>query len=124
MLCIVAALFLSSTCIFSADFDDVLARVAVYDFGDSRTALTELSDMLRHADDAAKLADYEKAMLNVLEAKNTPFATKQYLCKELSIMGTEASVPTLAKMLRGRDSGYCPFCFGAYSRFSGGQGPC
>ena len=85
----------------AADFQSVLQQVAAYDYGDSRESLTTLSDMLRQAaDDAAQLAEYEKAMLDVLAAKQTPFAAKQYLCKELSIMGTGASVPTLAKMLK------------------------
>jgi HEAT repeat protein len=84
----------------SADFNGTLATVAKYDYGDSREALTTLSDMLRQASgDAQQLAGYEKAMLGTLTAANTKFAAKQYLCKELSIMGTEASAPTLAKML-------------------------
>ena len=85
----------------AADFDEVLSNVASYDYGDSRENLTTLSDMLRDAsDDALQLAEYEKAMLEVVADKKTTFAAKQFLCKELSIMGTEQSVPTLAKLLR------------------------
>lgn len=84
----------------AADFSATLAQVATYDYGDSRASLTTLSDMLRKSsDDAAQLAGYEKAMLEVLAAKSTPFAAQQYLCKELSVMGTDISVPTLARML-------------------------
>ena len=89
----------------AADFSATLAQVATYDYGDSRESLTTLSDMLRKAsDDAAQLVGYEKAMLEVLAAKSTPFAAQQYLCKELSIMGTDASMPTLAKMLRDKET--------------------
>jgi len=89
----------------AADFTATLAQVAAYDYGDSRESLTTLSDMLRSAsDDAVQLAGYEKDMLEVLAAKSTPFAARQYLCKELSIMGTNMSVPTLAKMLRNKET--------------------
>lgn len=90
---------------FAADFDALLSNIASYDYGDSREDLTTLSAMLRDAaGDALKLAEYEKAMLGVVASKDTKFAAKQYLCKELSIMGTEQSVPTLEKMLRNKET--------------------
>ncbi len=90
---------------FAADFDAVLSKVASYDYGDSREALTTLSSMLRDAsDDALQLAEYEQAMLEVVASKEAPFAAKQFLCKELSIMGTEQSVPTLAKLLQDEET--------------------
>ncbi|MBN1480153.1 HEAT repeat domain-containing protein [candidate division KSB1 bacterium] len=87
--------------IFATDFDEVLSKIGSYDYGDSRENLTTISEMLREASgDVLKLTEYEKAMLEVLAAKETTFAAKQFLCKELSIMGTEQSVPTLAKLLQ------------------------
>lgn len=70
-----------------------------YDFGDSREPLTKLSEAIRkaHGDDA-KTKQFEKALLGVLES-DAKYAGKQYACRELSIMGTEASVPVLAPML-------------------------
>ena len=86
--------------LFATDFSEVLTKVSSYDYGDSRENLTILSDMLRGAsEDPLKLAEYENAMLQVVAAKETKFAAKQFLCKELSIMGTEQAVPTLAKLL-------------------------
>jgi HEAT repeat protein len=91
--------------VVAADFTTVLEQVAAYDFGDSRESLTGLSDILRiSVNDQAQMAEYEKAMLKVLTAKKTSFASKQYLCKELSIMGTDTSVRTLAKMLRKKET--------------------
>ncbi|MBN1561640.1 HEAT repeat domain-containing protein [candidate division KSB1 bacterium] len=87
--------------LFAADLSEVLTKVSSYDYGDSRENLTLLSDMLRQASgDALKLAEYEKAMLQVVGVKETTFAAKQFLCKELSIMGTEQSVPILANLLK------------------------
>jgi HEAT repeat protein len=86
---------------FAADFDALLTQVTSYDYGDSREALTSLSATLREASgDELKLAEYEKAMLAVVGSKEATFAAKQFLCKELSIMGTEQSVPTLAQLLK------------------------
>lgn len=70
-----------------------------YEFGDSRKALTTLSDEIRKAyGDAAKTKQFEMALLGVLES-DAKYAGKQYACRELSIIGTEASVPVLAPML-------------------------
>ena len=83
----------------SAEFTGTLAEAAKYDYGDSRESLTALSEMLRQASGTPKLAEYEKAMLVTLQAPDTKFAAKQFLCKELSIMGTAAAAPILGKML-------------------------
>lgn len=70
-----------------------------YDFGDSRAALTTLSDEIRKAyGNADKLEEIEKALLGVLKS-DAKYAGKQYVCRELSIIGTERSVPDLASML-------------------------
>lgn len=88
------------TTVTAADFSTVLQDVVKYDYGDSREALSTLSDLMRNAcEDETKLAEYEKEILAALQSEKTTFAAKQYLCKELSIFGTEESVPTLEKML-------------------------
>jgi HEAT repeat protein len=46
----------------------------------------------------AQLAEIEKALLGVLNS-GAKRAGKQFVCRELSIIGTEQSVPTLAGML-------------------------
>ncbi len=82
------------------NFDELLEKVADYQYGDSREALTELSDMLKaNYGNQDKLAEYEKKMLKVLSSDDVTFAGKQFLCKELSIMGTENAVPILVKLL-------------------------
>ncbi len=86
---------------FAADIETLLTSIASYDYGDSRDDLTSLSTLLRETSgDALKLAEYEKAIIAVVGSKKATFAAKQFLCKELSIMGTELSVPTLANMLK------------------------
>jgi len=82
-----------------AELKELLEKVKTYDWGQSRLALTEVSDIVRKAHGSdAKLAEIEKALLGVLNSDAKP-AGKQFICRELSIIGTEQSVPTLAGML-------------------------
>jgi type 1 glutamine amidotransferase/HEAT repeat protein len=81
-----------------SDMEQLLEKVKTYDFGDSRLALTELSDHIRAAyGKPGELKDIEKALAGVLQS-DAKYAGKQYVCRELSI-GTGQSVPALASML-------------------------
>jgi type 1 glutamine amidotransferase/HEAT repeat protein len=81
------------------ELQELLGKVKTYDWGQSRLALTEVSEIIKKAQgDKAQLAKIEKALLGVLESDATR-AGKQYVCRELSIIGTEQSVATLAGML-------------------------
>jgi type 1 glutamine amidotransferase/HEAT repeat protein len=80
-----------------------LAKVKTYDFGDSRQALTELSDAIRKAyGKPDELKKFETALIDVLKS-DAKYAGKQYACRELSIIGTEQSVPVLAGMLTNQE---------------------
>lgn len=79
--------------------DEVLAKIATYDYGQSRAPLTELTDIVRDAyETPEQLKQIEKRLLGVLQSDATP-ACKQFICRKLSVIGTEESVPTLAEML-------------------------
>ncbi|MGB2861684.1 MAG: ThuA domain-containing protein [Sedimentisphaerales bacterium] len=82
-----------------AELQELLGKVKTYDWGQSRLALTEVSEAVKKAHgNKAELAKVETALLGVLDSDATR-AGKQFVCRELSIIGTEQSVPTLAKML-------------------------
>jgi type 1 glutamine amidotransferase len=82
----------------------LLEKVKTYDWGQSRLALTEVSDLIKKAQgDKDKLSKIEKDLLMVLQSDATR-AGKQFVCRELSIIGTEQSVPVLAKMLAGEET--------------------
>jgi len=81
------------------DMEQQLEKLKTYDYGQSREALTQLSDHIRQAyGKPAELKAIEKALLGVLKS-DAKYAGKQYVCRELSIIGTEQSVPALASML-------------------------
>ena len=79
--------------------NELLRKVAVYDYGKSRQPLTKLTNIIRDAHDSPEeLKLIEKYLLDVLKS-DAPPACKQFICRKLSIIGTEESVPTLAEML-------------------------
>ena len=79
--------------------DELLAKIATYEFGQSRENLTKLTDIIRESYDSTQLIkQFEKRLLEFLRSDAT-LASKQFICKQLSIIGTEEAVPTLTVML-------------------------
>jgi HEAT repeat protein/type 1 glutamine amidotransferase len=79
--------------------EGVMAKVVRYDYGQSREPLSDLTDIIRNAyDSPSELKSIEKRLLEVFDSKATS-AAKQFICRQLSIIGTKESVPTLAAML-------------------------
>lgn len=79
--------------------EKVLAQIATYEYGQSRKPLTELGVFIRDISDWPQgLRRLEKSLSQFLES-NATLAGKQFICRQLSIVGTEDSVPSLAKML-------------------------
>ncbi len=77
----------------------LVETVKAYDFGQSREALTQISDEIRKAyGKPDELKKFEASLIEVLKS-DAKYAGKQYACRELSIIGTEQSAPALAKML-------------------------
>jgi len=84
-----------------ADMEPVLAKVAAWDYSQPRDPLSEFSAFLRAAIAArSELPQIEARLLRMLDASAsaTP-AARDYACRELSIIGSDASVLTLARLL-------------------------
>jgi type 1 glutamine amidotransferase len=82
-----------------AALEELLEKVKTYDWGQSRLALTEVSDIIKKAHSSpVELKRIEKSLLGVLTSDSTR-AGKQYICRELSIIGSGQSVSVLANML-------------------------
>ena len=76
----------------------LLGEIAEYDYGKSREVLTQLSDFIRGLEGAENLKAVEEKFLVFVQSDAT-LAGKQFICRNLSIMGTEASAEILAEML-------------------------
>ncbi len=83
-----------------ANLEQVLSQVATYDWGQSREPLTQWTALEQAAyKDPAALKALEKKLSAILKTK-APLAARQFVCQRLSIIGTAASVPVLADMLK------------------------
>ena len=82
-----------------SSLDEVLADISTYEYGQSRVPLTQLTDIIGDVQKSPEeLKRIEKRLLEFMRSDAT-LAAKQFICRKLSIIGTKASVPTLAKML-------------------------
>ena len=82
-----------------AALQELLGKVKTYDWGQSRLVLTEVSDIIKKAHgSSSELRKIEKGLLGVLTSDSTR-AGKQFVCREVSIIGTGQSVAALANML-------------------------
>ena len=75
-------------------------RLSIFDYGQSDHLLSDISELIRLTQNstvARKKLEYR--MLYVLKSETTSYATKQFICKQLAIIGTDESVPDLSHML-------------------------
>lgn len=79
--------------------DHLFNDISTYEIGQDRSKLTALSnkiDTLSQTEENRELA--ERSMLDFLKSDAT-FDSKQFICGELRIIGSEKSIPTLTEML-------------------------
>jgi len=76
-----------------------MAKLKAYDWGGDRGSLMgiDASIVAAHGN-AEKLAEIEQALLEVLQS-DVPIPAKEYICRQLALIGTDRCVPVLAAML-------------------------
>jgi hypothetical protein len=78
---------------------ELLEPVKTYEWGQDREVLTRVSDAVKQTyGNDAEMKAVEKQLLSVLESDST-YPGKQFVCRQLRIIGTSQSVPALSKML-------------------------
>ncbi len=81
------------------NIESMLAKITKYDYGQSRETLSAIAKAVREAyGSPAKLKRIERGFIEFLKSDATS-ASKQFVCRQLSIVGTEESADTLAGML-------------------------
>ncbi|KPL05553.1 hypothetical protein AMJ85_11675, partial [candidate division BRC1 bacterium SM23_51] len=96
VLCSAGAAFAAPT---AAEIEDAVAAIADYDYGQSRKALLAVETLINETyGDTELRARIEKELVKMVESDAT-LAAKQFVCRKLWAIGTDASVPALAKML-------------------------
>ena len=89
----------TSTANAAVDIEGLFVKVASYDYGQDRAPLEALSDAIRKAQSSSSSARaLEKRLDGLLKSKAT-IAGKDYVCRLLSLYGTDTSVQVLSNML-------------------------
>jgi HEAT repeat protein len=78
--------------------EQALGQAAAYEYGDSREILTEISDFLRKVYDQPEKSRALEAEFVKFLSSDATLPGKRFICEQLSLIGTEASVPLLAQM--------------------------
>jgi HEAT repeat protein len=82
-----------------ADIEKAMAPVRNYDYGQSRKPLLAVETLINETHGNAELRAAIEAELAGLLESDASLACKQFVCRKLWIIGTDASVPALAKLL-------------------------
>ena len=81
------------------DTKELLDIIVEYKFGDSRAWLNDFEDLFLRIHDKPEIyPEIEKLMIEFLES-DAIMLGKQYICKQLGIIGSKQSVTVLSKML-------------------------
>src|SRR5262249_49552923 len=92
-------LIVCAAVLYAADPETLVRRVAAYDYGKDPSAVRELeAQVLRSG------ASIEKLLRDGLSMAQT-VAAKDVFCRQLALVGTDASVQALAAMLLDKDTG-------------------
>ncbi len=83
----------------AADAQSALDQISGYEFGDSRAALSALRILVRSSlESPDQRAQIEERMIAFL-GSGASFAGKQFVCEQLSIIGSSDAVPVLTGLL-------------------------
>ncbi|MBN2327553.1 MAG: HEAT repeat domain-containing protein [Candidatus Omnitrophica bacterium] len=76
-----------------------LESIKAYKFGESRKALSDVEENIRNAAPSQR-KQIEGKMIEVLNADDATFEAKQFACRMLRRIGTDACLPILERLLR------------------------
>ncbi len=98
---LVAALVFGAALPLSADeaLDKAFEALNAYDWGGDRAALQPIDDAVAAAGKDAEAAKALETRLSAVLGEDVPHAAKDFACRQLSLVGTAASVPALANLL-------------------------
>lgn len=90
---------------FISKINETVSGCTLYDYGRSTVPWHELDQLINatHGNPGLR-AQIEKKLASLLGAPEVSLACKQEICRRLWIFGSDASLPSLQKMLAGEDS--------------------
>lgn len=85
---------------FAADLPQLIAAVAKHESGQNAECLWQLERIVRDSTGQRKQRAEVESALTQLLAPTATFEARRFACQQLAIIGSDASVPALAKLLR------------------------
>jgi len=79
--------------------EELLGQIKGYEYGRTRVALFEISDIIRGLLSSAEQLSEIEGKLDKFLLSDASLASKQFVCRKLRIIGTEKSLPALAILL-------------------------
>ncbi len=79
--------------------DVSMDEIKSYEYGKSRKALTTLEENIRNASEGQQ-RQIERQMIELIQADDATFEARQFACRMLRRIGSEASLRILARLLR------------------------
>jgi hypothetical protein len=79
--------------------DELLKEISTYQYGQSREPLTQVEDWVRENLKSSELSQAIADLLADLLATNATKDCKQFVCRQLAVIGTEKNVPAIAALL-------------------------
>ncbi len=88
----------------AADMSQLIADTAKYESGQSVEPLRKFEQLLRDCAEKPELrAELEGAMIKLL-APDATFEARRFACQQLAVIGTDASLPALAGLLKNEET--------------------
>ena len=96
----VSTVFMISCAKEGVEMDPAIQKILAYRFGDSREGLSVVEDLVKasYGKPEERLL-LEKQFAQVLRSDEATLMCKDFICRQLWLIGTKESVPTLAEML-------------------------
>jgi HEAT repeat protein len=82
----------------TVEFEAALEKIRAYDYGQSREPLSVVSDMVHTVSDAPQSSVFAAKIAAMLESSVT-YACKDFLCRQLAVIGTDDQAESLGKLL-------------------------
>ncbi len=99
---VVGCLLATALATTAANLEELAQKIQNYRFGQDDSALTEIQQLVTAATankaDTSAREQLAKSLATVLDT-NASFEAKQFVCRQLAIIGTPKQVPVLARML-------------------------
>ena len=82
------------------ELDPEIEKITTYRFGESRENLTVVADLVRTSyGNSEERLRLEKQFAQILKSDEATLECKDFICRQLWIIGTKVSIPALSKML-------------------------